>query len=173
MTNIPNEARIPVTEEEAEYLHQQGWSSGFGWKDQLDWYWRPSGGPDIWIEDDAEKMALWLEDRAVYKRQKFEEGVRGAAHDLYDALDALTEAVDHRDLFLNPDALDQAADEIDCGPGCDRIWHELGTNASGCRASEKGEYCPNDAAETLREIAKVARQKCVREALAKARKSDR
>lgn len=67
------------------------------------------------------------------------------------------EALDTRDLFSNPDLLDQAAEEIDCDGMCENIWREGDTNASGCYAAEKGEYCPNDVAETLREVAKVAR----------------
>lgn len=69
----------------------------------------------------------------------------------------LIAALNERDLFINPDLLDQAADEIDCCPGCENVWREYDTNASGCRKSEYGEYCPNDVAETLRALAKVAR----------------
>lgn len=46
---------------------------------------------------------------------------------------------------------------IDCGGSCENIWWESDTNASGCRKSENGDYCPNDVAETLRDVAKVAR----------------
>jgi hypothetical protein len=70
----------------------------------------------------------------------------------------LMAAVDERDMFLNPESLEQAADEIDCCPDCDHTWHEYDTNAGGCHASEKGDYCPNDVAETLRAIAKVAHE---------------
>ena len=37
--------------------------------------------------------------------------------------------------------------EIDCCPGC-----ENATNGGTCRVSERGDYCPNDLAETLRQI---------------------
>lgn len=70
---------------------------------------------------------------------------------------ALREAVNERDLFINPDLLDQAADEIDCCPHCDCITREWDTNHTMCVKADKGEYCPNDLAETLRAIAKVAR----------------
>jgi hypothetical protein len=70
----------------------------------------------------------------------------------------LREALDVRDMLSNPDTLDVAADEIDCCPGCDCTWHEYDTNAGGCRTSERGGYCPNDLAETLRAIAKAARE---------------
>lgn len=70
---------------------------------------------------------------------------------------AFRAALDERDLFLNPDLLDQAAGEIDCCPDCERVWREYDTNASGCGASERGDYCPNDVAETLRALAKLSR----------------
>ena len=70
---------------------------------------------------------------------------------------ALREALNERDLFINPDVLDKSADEIDCGSACTFVWRENDTNASGCSRSEAGEYCPNDVAETLRAVAKVAR----------------
>lgn len=80
---------------------------------------------------------------------------------LVEQRDALLAALNERDLFINPDALDQAANEIDCGAltdGCDYCWHEWDTNAGGCWKSERGDYCPNDVAETLRALAKVARR---------------
>lgn len=69
----------------------------------------------------------------------------------------LITALDERNMFINPDMFDQAADEIDCGGSCEKIWWEGDTGASGCSASDKGEYCPNDVAETLRAVGKVAR----------------
>lgn len=73
----------------------------------------------------------------------------------------LVEALNCRDLFINPAILRRSADEIDCcnGSRCDHAWHEWDTNASGCRQSECGEYCPNDVAETLRALANVAEGK--------------
>ena len=72
-------------------------------------------------------------------------------------LRAIETALNTRDLFINPNLLKQAADEIDCCPGCDVQWVEADVNASGCKASEDGKYCPNDVAETLRAVAKAAR----------------
>jgi len=69
---------------------------------------------------------------------------------------AVIDALNERDFFINPPLLRQAADEIDCDGSCEHIWHEGDTNASGCKRSENGEYCPNDVAETLRALAKVA-----------------
>lgn len=66
-------------------------------------------------------------------------------------------ALDERGLFSNPAFMVEIADEIDCGASCENIWWESDTNASGCHLSEKGDYCPNDLAETLRAVAKVAR----------------
>lgn len=88
---------------------------------------------------------------------------------------SLRGALDARDMFLNPDTLKLAADEIDCCGGnahrCDNAWHEWDTNASGCHASERGEYCPNDVAETLRALAEVA-EKAALEGLDKAEKPE-
>ena len=72
-------------------------------------------------------------------------------------LKTIMQALDERDMFLNPDTLDRAADEIDCSL-CEYAWTEWDTNASGCSASERGDYCPNDVAETLRALAKVSRK---------------
>lgn len=70
---------------------------------------------------------------------------------------ALMQALDERDLFLNPELLDQAAGAIDCDGLCEHAWREYDTNAAGCHAAERGDYCPNDVAETLRALAKVSR----------------
>lgn len=93
---------------------------------------------------------------------------RAAGNEVVDRMDAQAErlkdldrALNERDLFINPDAMDQAADEIDCGgatDGCGHCWQEWDTGAGGCRKSERGDYCPNDVAETLRALAKVARR---------------
>ncbi len=77
----------PVTDAESDFLHEQGWSSGFGWQSDLDWYRSPSYGPDIWISDDPKYMAQWLEDRQAYKRQRIHETARHHALDLMTALD--------------------------------------------------------------------------------------
>lgn len=77
----------------------------------------------------------------------------------------LREALDERDMFLNPQMLDKAADAIDCCPGCDKVSWESDTNYSECRASERGDYCPNDVAETLRALAKASRELSARAAL--------
>lgn len=63
---------------------------------------------------------------------------------------AIKAALNTRDLFINPHLLDKAADEIDCCPGCDSEWD------GNCRKEKRGDYCPNDLAETLRAVAKVA-----------------
>jgi Lar family restriction alleviation protein len=39
------------------------------------------------------------------------------------------------------------ADEIDCCPGCDHV-----SSGGTCHVSYRGDYCPNDIAETLRQI---------------------
>lgn len=39
------------------------------------------------------------------------------------------------------------ADEIDCCPGCDHV-----SSGGTCHVSYRGDYCPNDLAETLRQI---------------------
>ena len=74
-----------------------------------------------------------------------------------EQLDALKSALDERGLFSNPDDLDRAADKIDCGEECQCVTRDWDTGAAWCRKSDDGEYCPNDVAETLRAVAKVAR----------------
>lgn len=46
-----------------------------------------------------------------------------------------------------PQNIKAAVDEIDCCPGCDHV-----SNGGTCIVSERGDYCPNDVAETLRQI---------------------
>jgi hypothetical protein len=72
--------------------------------------------------------------------------------------EALIAALNTRDMWINPDMFNKAAEEIDCSATCRYIWRDPDTGSSGCRASESGEFCWDDLAETLREIAKVARQ---------------
>jgi hypothetical protein len=72
-------------------------------------------------------------------------------------LQMLRGALDTRDLFINPDSLNRAADEIDCDRECESGWYEYDTGAGGCHKSDRGEYCRNDVAETLRAIAVVSR----------------
>lgn len=73
-----------------------------------------------------------------------------------DELAELKEALDSRCLYCNPQILRAIADEIDCDGQCEFIWREWDTNAGGCHKSERGDYCPNDLAETLRAVARVA-----------------
>lgn len=72
-------------------------------------------------------------------------------------IEKLEGALNERDLFINPHLMEQAADEIECGASCENIRREYDTNVAWCRKSEKGEYCPNDLADTLRAVAKAAR----------------
>lgn len=64
---------------------------------------------------------------------------------------ALREALDERDLFINPHLLDLYADEIDCAGVCEFV------RDTECVMERRGQYCPNNLAETLRAVAKVAR----------------
>jgi len=76
-----------------------------------------------------------------------------------DDLMALFEALDQFDWLLNPDHMKAVAEEIDCDyQGCSNVWWESDTNASGCRRSENGEYCPNELACMLRDAALVAQR---------------
>jgi len=70
---------------------------------------------------------------------------------------AIVDALNERDLFVNPNLLERAADEIDCGSGCENIWREPDVNFSMCKSADRGNYCPNDLAATLRAVAKIAR----------------
>ncbi|MGI9490466.1 MAG: hypothetical protein ACR2RF_32155 [Geminicoccaceae bacterium] len=76
-----------VTIREAAFLHEQGWSSGFGWERDLEWWRVPSYGPDIWITEDAKYMAQWLEDRESYRRMLISETAQAHALDLMTALE--------------------------------------------------------------------------------------
>ncbi len=81
------DSKAPVTDEEADFLHEQGWSSGFGWQRDLEWWREPSYGPRIWITEDDKYMAQWLEDRQAYQRQHLAETARQYALDLMMALE--------------------------------------------------------------------------------------
>ena len=56
-----------------------------------------------------------------------------------------------------PMLLDQVADLIDCGDGCENAWREHDTNATGCTRSESAEGCPFEMACELRDFAKALR----------------
>lgn len=72
---------------------------------------------------------------------------------------ALFEALDQHCWLLNPDHMIAVAREIDCDFGaCENVWWESDTNASGCRLSENGGYCPNELASMLRDAATVAKR---------------
>lgn len=66
-------------------------------------------------------------------------------------------ALDEHGMWSNPDMFDQAAREIDCGAGCEHVWHESDTNAGGCHKADRGEFCPWEVAETLRGLERLAR----------------
>jgi hypothetical protein len=50
-------------------------------------------------------------------------------------------------ILCGPQNIKMVVDEIDCCPGCDHV-----SNGGTCSVSERGDYCPNDLAETLRQI---------------------
>lgn len=104
--------------------------------------------PDDYVTVNREKLRL-IAKRVLSRRSPSPsaEGMRWA----------LENALNERDLFINPHVMEKWADEIDCCPGCENVWWESDTNASGCHKSENADYCPNDLAETLRAVAKVAR----------------
>lgn len=47
---------FPITEREAAVLHDLKWQSGFGWRDEWDWW--PSGMPHEATEYEAVRMRL-------------------------------------------------------------------------------------------------------------------
>lgn len=107
---------------------------------------------------DAAKNNKLFSDRRAFQLLWKDVGVALAALAAVEKeRDELREALNERNLFSNPDFIEEIADEIDCERSCENIWWESDTNASGCRVSERGDYCPNDLAETLRAVAKVAR----------------
>ena len=81
--------QTPVTDQEAAFLHEQGWSSGFGWEHGLDWYRSPSYGPNIWVTEDPKYMSQWLEDREAYQRMQIAETARQYALDMMTALEKI------------------------------------------------------------------------------------
>lgn len=91
---------IPITDEEAKFLHGLGWSSGYGWRDGSDWYWDPSFGDPIWIEKDTDIMNLWLRDRDVYTEAERRQKARDHAVELLEALEELHDEM--KDLIENP-----------------------------------------------------------------------
>lgn len=86
----------PVTNKEAKFLHDLGWNSGHGWKCNRDWYWQPSYGDPIWIEDDIGKMNLWLRDRDVYAEEIRQKRARHNALELLGVLEEVEEYFDQR-----------------------------------------------------------------------------
>ena len=93
------------------------------------------------------------EDREAFKlSEKIAAAINNEAR-----LTELEAALNERCLFINPHLLEQAAGEIDCCPGCESVSTDYSVNCSECSKSDNGEYCPNDVAETLRALAKVAR----------------
>lgn len=64
-----------------------------------------------------------------------------------DQLARLAFVVFYSPVLCAPQNIKAVADEIDCCPGCDHV-----SNGGTCIVSERGDYCPNDLAETLRQI---------------------
>lgn len=60
---------------------------------------------------------------------------------------------------FDPEVIDRAAEEIDCGGQCDTAWRESDTNATGCTKSESAEGCPFEHVTELRAIAAGIRLK--------------
>lgn len=62
---------FPVTDQEAEMLHDLGWSSGYGWENELDW-WKGEYRFTECAHEDDEVKAQFLNDlfliRAAQKR---------------------------------------------------------------------------------------------------------
>jgi hypothetical protein len=101
------------------------------------------------------RIAELAQDRQIL--DDLNTGLQDRAEAAEAALAECRAAMDERDLFSNPDILDKAASEIDCDGSCEHIYRESDTNFSMCTHAEKGEYCPNDIAETLRAMAKLSR----------------
>lgn len=64
-----------------------------------------------------------------------------------DQLAKLAYVTFYSPVLCAPQNIAAVVKEIDCCPGCDHV-----TNGGTCRVSERGDYCPNDLAETLRQI---------------------
>jgi hypothetical protein len=71
------------------------------------------------------------------------------AHSLpLDKADMLAFVVHYSSVLCAPENIKAAVDEIDCCPGCEHT----SSSGSTCYKSERGEYCPFEVAETLRQI---------------------
>lgn len=85
---------FPITEPEADALHSLGWRSGFGWKNSFDWFYEPSFGPPIHLEDDAEMMARWQSDLESIRQEAADkllrERVAASAPELVEAPACMT-----------------------------------------------------------------------------------
>lgn len=64
-----------------------------------------------------------------------------------DQLARLAFVVFYSPVLCAPQNINAVVDEIDCCPGCDHV-----SGSGSCHVSERGDYCPNDLAETLRQI---------------------
>ncbi len=84
----------PVTKGEAEFLHDLGWSSGFGWENGLDWFHEPSAGPCIWITDDPSWLEKWLDDRKQYAAALRRKRAKDHATELLEAVENLLPIAD-------------------------------------------------------------------------------
>jgi|SRR3990167_4372697 len=93
---------FPLSDAETDALHALGWESGYGWDTQPDWYWTPSTGAPIWIEDAEDIGRRWLADLMHIRKEAAErkriEKLHDAAEDMYEALQALLKcAFDYHD----------------------------------------------------------------------------
>lgn len=74
---------------------------------------------------------------------------RKLAHDLTpEQADKLAFVLFYSSVTCAPQNIEAVVKEIDCCPGCEYV----STSGSTCHQFERGEYCPNQLAETLREI---------------------
>ena len=64
-----------------------------------------------------------------------------------EQLAKLAYVVFYSPVLCAPQNIAAVVKEVDCCPGCDHV-----TNGGSCRVSGRGDYCPNDLAETLRQI---------------------
>lgn len=64
-----------------------------------------------------------------------------------DQLAKLAFAIFYSAVTCAPQNIEAVVKEIDCCPGCDHV-----SNGGTCYKSERGNFCPNDLAETLRQI---------------------
>ena len=103
---------FPITKDESDALHAAGWSSGYGWEREFDWYHEPSMGTAIFVEDDEKMMNLFLSDLGDIRREEARRvrvaRLHSKAEEMYETLADLLDDYDE----------ERQAIAVEPDPGC-------------------------------------------------------